>query len=87
LELGDLSYLGARISQGKSLPNGKGDRVTFSYWHDTGDPMHGVQMRIHKTKSTLRFDEFAYFFEDGVRYYRTFSDANYKELSQVVSLV
>ncbi|WP_271334781.1 hypothetical protein [Flavobacterium azizsancarii] len=79
LELGDLSFIGARLSEQDPLISND-DSVVFSYWRDRGESMANVQPRIHKDNTTLRFDAFAYLFEDGKWYYRTWEQPKYTPL-------
>jgi hypothetical protein len=80
-ELGDISYLGARLSENEPPPNDEDVNVTFSYWRDRGESMEGVQPRFHKSSDTLRIDEFNYLYNNGEWYYRTYDDQIWKELT------
>lgn len=79
IELGDLSYLGQRLSDKDNVENTTDDSICFFYGRDRGED--GTFARVFTDESKLRIEEYTYLFKDGVWYWRTEKDKTFRVLS------
>lgn len=78
IELGDLSYLGQRLSKYDSHQY-TDELITFAYGRDRGE--EGTFAKVYTDESKLRIEEFTYLFKDGIWYWRTDKDTTFRELT------